>query len=185
MISELLNGTNVRAEAMGGCLNDRLENGSRAEGRARARLKEEGGKKDGDTARSGRVVQLEDPRRHDRMREFNFLGLSIISSARAPSSLSFPLPSSCPSLSLSLSLSFSLYIYLYIYIYIYLSFTSLTASSLGARPALHRFVVLANGPPFFQPVPATYLIQPHHPRKSSPMPLRALMKPSEPGRAGR
>lgn len=53
-----------------------------------------------------RVVQLEDPRRHDRMREFNFLGLSIISSARGFSSFlarlsllpPFYLFSPCPSL---------------------------------------------------------------------------------------
>lgn len=57
-----------------------------------------------------RVVQLEDLRRHDRMREFNFLGLSIISSARdfssflarfSPPSLPFHLFSPCPSLILA------------------------------------------------------------------------------------
>lgn len=46
----------------------------------------ERGKSDGRYSEERRVVQLEDPRRHDRMREFNFLGLSIISSARGPSS---------------------------------------------------------------------------------------------------
>lgn len=77
-----------------------------------------------------RVVQLEDPRRHDRMREFNFLGLSIISSARGFSSF---LARVSP---LSLSPFFPSF------------FHPVLASS--RLLAGSRFVILANDVPFFQ-----------------------------------
>lgn len=91
-----------------------------------------------------RVVQLEDPRRHDRMREFNFLGLSIISSARGFSSFLARL---------SLSSLFS------IFFYPVLASSRLLAGS--------RFVILANDVPFFQQPVFSPVIQPHL-QKSSP-----------------
>lgn len=81
MISELLDGTGVRAakEGLLKWLGRKWQRVRGGDWRERER------KSDGHCERR-RVVQLEDPRRHDRMREFNFLGLSIISSARGFSS---------------------------------------------------------------------------------------------------
>lgn len=85
MISELFDGTRVRRGKVDGLLK-RLGRRDGSQWRACGqRLEEENRKSDRDSA-GRRVVQLEDSRRHDRMREFNFLGLSIISSARGPSS---------------------------------------------------------------------------------------------------
>lgn len=78
------------------------------------------------------------------MREFNFLGLSIISSARGFSSFLAPF---CPSL---LSIFFHL---------VLVSSRLLSAGS--------RFVILANDVPFFQQSVFSPVIQPH-PQKSSP-----------------
>lgn len=112
----------------------------------RAEQRVERGKSEGRYSEERRVVQLEDPRRHDRMREFNFLGLSIISSARGPSS-----PPAYFSLSLRL-----------------LSLPSLISDLLAGGS---RFVIPANGVPFFQrhkPVFSS-VIRPH-PQKSSSSP---------------
>lgn len=83
------------------------------------------------------------PRRHDRMREFNFLGLSIISSARGFSSF---LALFCPPL-------------------LSIFFHPVPASS--RLLAGSRFVILANDVPFFQQPVFSPVIQPH-PQKSSP-----------------
>lgn len=103
-----------------------------------------------------RVVQLEDPRRHDRMREFNFLGLSIISSTRGFSSSSLARPAPPPSLPL-----------LSIFFHPVLASSRLLAGS--------RFVILANDVPFFQQPVFSPVIRPH-PQKSSPA-LRSTASP--------
>lgn len=77
------------------------------------------------------------------MREFNFLGLSIISSARGPSSF------------LSLARPLSL---------------SAAASLISWLSAGSRFVILANGVPFFQRPVFSPVIRPHPPKSTSTPP---------------
>jgi len=151
-MSELLNGTNVRAEVAEGLLKRPV--GKRQSGRrTRAGALERRGWQEGRRYRSWRtsrsIRRPEAARSNARIqfpRSFNHF--------ECASSLE-PLVSS----PVVLFLSLSLYIYIErerekeIYIYIYLFHES--HSLISRRSTLSRFVVLANGPPFFQPVHTT------------------------------